>query len=142
MPWKILFLAARSYGVGSVWINQMQNINDRPAVRALLDEIGVPADHVIYGVAALGYAGSLRTCGAQGAHRKSRICKIAHKTPPGNAVKRDLNLPVLRRSRRGSLWAPAVCRGMWSLLISLLSITNLNYIYFSNIFPFLSRMVY
>ena len=51
-----IFLAARSYGVGSVWINQMQNINDRPAVRALLDEIGVPADHVIYGVAALGYA--------------------------------------------------------------------------------------
>ena len=51
-----IFLAARSYGVGSVWINQMQNINDRPAVRALLNEIGVPADHVIYGVAALGYA--------------------------------------------------------------------------------------
>ncbi len=48
-----IFLAARSYGVGSVWINQMQNINDRPAVRALLNEIGVPADHVIYGVAAL-----------------------------------------------------------------------------------------
>ena len=51
-----IFLAARSYGVGSVWITQMQNITDRPAVRALLDEIGVPADHVIYGVAALGYA--------------------------------------------------------------------------------------
>ena len=51
-----IFLAARSYGVGSVWINQMQNIHDRPAVRALLNEIGVPADHVIYGVAALGYA--------------------------------------------------------------------------------------
>ncbi len=59
-----IFLAARSYGVGSVWIiNQMQNINDRPAVRALLNEIGVPADRVIYGVAALGYAGFLRTGG-------------------------------------------------------------------------------
>lgn len=81
-----IFLAARSYGVGSVWINQMQNIHDRPAVRALLNEIGVPADHVIYGVARPGLCGSLRTGGAQGAHRKSRICKIARKTPPGNAV--------------------------------------------------------
>ena len=43
------------YGPAAV-INQMQNIHDRPAVRALLNEIGVPADHVIYGVAALGYA--------------------------------------------------------------------------------------
>lgn len=51
-----------------------------------------------------GLCGSIRTGGAQGTHRESRVCKIAHKTPPGNAVKRDLNLPVLRRSRRGSLW--------------------------------------
>lgn len=33
-----------------------------------------------------GLCGSLHTGGAQGAHRKSRICKIARKTPPGNAV--------------------------------------------------------
>ena len=51
-----VFLAAHSYGVGSVWINQMQNINDRPAIRAILDELGVPADHVVTGMAALGYA--------------------------------------------------------------------------------------
>lgn len=50
-----VFLAAHSYGVGSVWINQMQNICDEPAIRALLDEMGVPADHVVYGMAALGY---------------------------------------------------------------------------------------
>ena len=47
------FLAAHSHGVGSVWINQMQNINDRPAIRAILDELGVPA---VTGMAALGYA--------------------------------------------------------------------------------------
>ena len=80
-----IFLAARSYGVGSVWINQMQNIHDRPAVRALLNEIGVPADHVIYGVAALGYADPSVPVEPK-ERRKSRICKIARKTPPGNAV--------------------------------------------------------
>ena len=50
------FLAAHSHGVGSVWINQMQKINDRPAIRAILDELGVPADHSVTGMAALGYA--------------------------------------------------------------------------------------
>lgn len=50
-----IFLAAHSYGIGSVWINQMQNINDVPEIRAILDEIGVPANHVVYGMAALGY---------------------------------------------------------------------------------------
>lgn len=49
------FLAAKSYGVGSVWINQMQTICDRPAIRAILDELGVPADHAVFGMAALGY---------------------------------------------------------------------------------------
>lgn len=51
-----IFLAAHSHGVGSVWINQMQNICDRPAIRAILNEISVPADHNVYGMAALGYA--------------------------------------------------------------------------------------
>lgn len=50
-----IFLAAHSHGVGSVWINQMQNINDTPSIRAILDELGVPADHVVTGMAALGY---------------------------------------------------------------------------------------
>ena len=50
-----IFLAAHSYGIGSVWINQMQNICDTPAIRAILNDFGVPADHVVYGMAALGY---------------------------------------------------------------------------------------
>ena len=37
-----IFLAAHSLGIGSVWINQ-------------LDEFEIPADHVVYGMAALGY---------------------------------------------------------------------------------------
>ena len=51
-----IFLAAHSYGIGSVWINQLQNICDDEDVRSVLDELGVPANHVVYGMAALGYA--------------------------------------------------------------------------------------
>lgn len=51
-----IFLAAHSFGIGSVWINQLRDICDRPAIRALLTEWGVPKDHVVYGIAVLGYA--------------------------------------------------------------------------------------
>lgn len=51
-----IFLAAHSFGIGSVWINQIRDICDRPAVRALLTEWGIPENHVVYGIAALGYA--------------------------------------------------------------------------------------
>ena len=50
-----IFLAAHSLGVGSVWINQLNGISDRLAVREVLTELSVPADHVVYGMAALGY---------------------------------------------------------------------------------------
>ena len=50
-----ILLAANSYGVGSVWINQLQNICDTPAIRDILNDFGVPANHVVYGMAALGY---------------------------------------------------------------------------------------
>ena len=51
-----VFLAAASYGVGSVWINQLQGICDGEYIRPVLNELGIPADHVVYGLAALGYA--------------------------------------------------------------------------------------
>ena len=51
-----IFLAANSYGVGSVWINQLGAVCDDEKVRAMLDEFGIPSDHVVYGIAALGYA--------------------------------------------------------------------------------------
>ncbi len=50
-----IFLAAYSYGVGSVWINQIRTICDVPAVRSLLTGYGIPENHVVYGMAALGY---------------------------------------------------------------------------------------
>lgn len=51
-----IFLVAHSYGVGSVWINQLGAVCDDEKVRAMLDEFGIPSDHVVYGIAALGYA--------------------------------------------------------------------------------------
>ena len=50
-----IFLAAKSLGVGSVWINQFKNNCDDERLRAVLSDCGVPAGHVIWGAAALGY---------------------------------------------------------------------------------------
>ena len=51
-----IMLAAHAMDVASVWINQLKDTCDDPAVRALLTEFGVPQDHKVYGIAALGYA--------------------------------------------------------------------------------------
>ena len=51
-----IFLAAHSLGIGSVWINQLRGLCDDPEIRKLLREWGIPDDHVVYGLAALGYA--------------------------------------------------------------------------------------
>lgn len=50
-----IFLAAHSFGIGSVWINQLQGICDNPPVREVLTQLGIPQNHVVYGLAALGY---------------------------------------------------------------------------------------
>lgn len=51
-----IFLAAHSFGIGSVWINQLNDhLAERPAVRAILKEFGIPDNHTVYGIAALGY---------------------------------------------------------------------------------------
>lgn len=50
-----IYLAAEALGIGCVWINQIRTICDVPAIREVLDEFHVPAGHVIYGMAALGY---------------------------------------------------------------------------------------
>lgn len=51
-----IFLAAHSLGIGSVWINQLQGICDNPEIRSLLRSWDIPDNHVVYGMAALGYA--------------------------------------------------------------------------------------
>ena len=50
-----IFLAARSLGIGSCWINQLGQTCDDPEVRVLLTRLGVPQNHKVYGCAALGY---------------------------------------------------------------------------------------
>ena len=51
-----IFLAAKSLGIGSCWINQPGQMCDDAEVRAFLTKIGVPENHRVYGCAALGYA--------------------------------------------------------------------------------------
>ena len=51
-----MFLMAHSLGIASCWINQLRAICDVEAVRALLDNYGIPSNHVVWGIADLGYA--------------------------------------------------------------------------------------
>lgn len=51
-----MFLAARSLGIDSCWINQLKAVSDDPDMHAYLTELGMPDNHRVYGCAALGYA--------------------------------------------------------------------------------------
>lgn len=51
-----MFLAAHALGIGSVWINQLKGICDDPRIRKVLDKLQIPADHIVCGMCALGYA--------------------------------------------------------------------------------------
>lgn len=50
-----IYLAAEALGIGCVWINQLRTICQDPNIRRLLDELHIPNNHVVYGLAALGY---------------------------------------------------------------------------------------
>lgn len=50
-----IFLAANALGLGSVWINKLQDNCDIPEIRKILDEAKVPANHIVIGSAAIGY---------------------------------------------------------------------------------------
>lgn len=50
-----MFLAAHALGIGSVWINQLKGICDEPQVRAVLNKLHLPKEHIVLGMAALGY---------------------------------------------------------------------------------------
>lgn len=51
-----IFLMAESLGIGSCWINQLKGICDEGTIRSVLHEFGVPENHVVWGMAALGYS--------------------------------------------------------------------------------------
>ncbi|MDR2669391.1 MAG: nitroreductase [Desulfovibrio sp.] len=51
-----MFLAARSFGIGSCWVNQLGSVTDDDAFqRFLQEELAFPAGNVIFGAAAFGY---------------------------------------------------------------------------------------
>lgn len=50
-----IYLAAEALGIGCVWINQIRAICQAPTIREILDAWEIPSNHVIYGMAALGY---------------------------------------------------------------------------------------
>lgn len=50
-----IFLMANSLGIGSCWINQLKTICDENSVRELLNEFGIPKNHIVWGMASIGY---------------------------------------------------------------------------------------
>lgn len=48
-------LAAHSAGLGSCWINQLTWFGEEPAVRNVLERLGVPKDEKVFGSLALGH---------------------------------------------------------------------------------------
>ena len=55
---EIIFLMANSLELGSCWINQLKTICDEKAVREVLSSFGVHENHVVWGMASIGYPNS------------------------------------------------------------------------------------
>ncbi|SCM82857.1 Nitroreductase [uncultured Sporomusa sp.] len=51
-----MMLAAHSLGIGSCWLNQLPGLTHMPHIRALLDELDIPQNHIVYGSVVMGYA--------------------------------------------------------------------------------------
>lgn len=50
-----IFLAATSLGLGSCWINQLNDCCDQAEIRTLLTSFDIPENHIVWGCAAIGY---------------------------------------------------------------------------------------
>ncbi|EKQ50254.1 MULTISPECIES: nitroreductase [unclassified Clostridium] len=50
-----IFLMANSLGIGSCWINQLKTICDEKEVREVLTSFEIPENHIVWGIAAVGY---------------------------------------------------------------------------------------
>ena len=51
-----IFLMANSLGIGSCWINQLKTICDEKEVREVLTSFGIPQNHIVWGMASIGYS--------------------------------------------------------------------------------------
>ncbi len=67
-----ILLSAHALGLGAVWINQLTAVCDTPEVRGVLERLDVPAGHVVYGCAALGYRA------AEPAEKEVKNCVVWH----------------------------------------------------------------
>ena len=54
-----VFLMANSLGIGSCWINQLRTICDEKEVRNVLTSFQIPENHIVWGMASIGYAVSI-----------------------------------------------------------------------------------
>lgn len=50
-----ILLAAYSYGLGSSWVNALMTLSDEPEIRSFLDELDIPANHIVWSTVVLGY---------------------------------------------------------------------------------------
>ncbi len=50
-----MMLAAHSYGIGSVWLNPLMTLRTISPVKEVLDDFGIPENHIIWSAVALGY---------------------------------------------------------------------------------------
>ncbi len=50
-----MFLAAHSYGIGSVWLNPLMTLRNVMPVKEVLDGFDIPENHTVWAMVALGY---------------------------------------------------------------------------------------
>ena len=50
-----IMLAAHSYGIGSCWLNVLRTLRNTDPVKEVLDAYGVPENHTVWSMVALGY---------------------------------------------------------------------------------------
>ena len=48
-------LAAQSLGLGSVWLNMLMKLRHEEPIKTLLDEYGIPNNHIVWATIALGW---------------------------------------------------------------------------------------
>ena len=56
-----MMLMAAACGLGNCWINQFGLLSQAPALRSLMEGLGLAADEAVYGALTLGYAEKLET---------------------------------------------------------------------------------